>query len=190
MGLVNALLKCKADVNATAQDGYTALLQACKKNHWYLAQVLINEGADVNKCTSEGISPLFVAVEATASKLIQKGALVNLVKFQSGALDGIVELTPLAQAAAKGLNAMVKLLLDSGANINYFCSDTLPALGFTIIGDHIETFHLLLSSPNLVKTLAGRSSVIITSVRQMNTITRKLLEILGGPQSSCDPSPT
>ncbi|CAI7992263.1 Ankyrin repeat domain-containing protein 50, partial [Geodia barretti] len=162
MGLVNALLKCKADVNATAQDGYTALLQACKKNHWYLAQVLINEGADVNKCTS----------------------------FQSGALDGIVELTPLAQAAAKGLNAMVKLLLDSGANINYFCSDTLPALGFTIIGDHIETFHLLLSSPNLVKTLAGRSSVIITSVRQMNTITRKLLEILGGPQSSCDPSPT
>jgi ankyrin repeat protein len=52
MGLVNALLKCKADVNATTQDGYTALLQACKKNHWYLAQELIDKGADVNKCTS------------------------------------------------------------------------------------------------------------------------------------------
>ncbi|CAI8019243.1 Receptor-type tyrosine-protein phosphatase alpha [Geodia barretti] len=189
MGLVNALLKCKADVDATAQDGYTALLQACKKNHWYLAQVLIKEGADVNKCTSEGISPLFVAVEAneygTASKLIQKGASVNLVKFQSGALDGIVELTPLAQAAAKGLNAMVQLLLDSGANINYFCADTLPALGFTIIGDHVETFHLLLSSPNLVKTLAGLSSVIITSVRtEKYYYTEKLLEILGGPQAA------
>ena len=49
-------------------------------------------------------------------------------KFQSGALDGIVELTPLAQAAAKGLNAMVQLLLDSGANINYFCAVSLSLL--------------------------------------------------------------
>jgi hypothetical protein len=140
-------------------------------------------------CIQEGISPLFVAVEAneygTASKLIQKGVSVNLVKFQSGALDGIVELTPLAQAAAKGLNAMVKLLLDSGANINYFCADILPALGFTIIGDHVETFHLLLSSPNLVKTLAGLSSVIITTVRtEKYYYTEKLLEILGGPRAA------
>ena len=38
-------------------------------------------------CIQEGISPLFVAVEAneygTASKLIQKGASVNLVKVSN-----------------------------------------------------------------------------------------------------------
>ena len=38
-------------------------------------------------CIQEGVSPLFVAVEAneygTASKLIQKGASVNLVKVSN-----------------------------------------------------------------------------------------------------------
>ena len=34
------------------QNEYTALLQACTSNHWGVAQVLMNEGADVNKCVA------------------------------------------------------------------------------------------------------------------------------------------
>ena len=37
-------------------------------------------------------------------------------------MEGIVELTPLASAASKGLTAMVRLLMENGANVNYLCS--------------------------------------------------------------------
>ncbi|CAI8010031.1 Ankyrin repeat domain-containing protein 17 [Geodia barretti] len=189
MGLVNALLRYSADVDATAKNGYTALLQACTNHYWYLAQVLIGEGADVNKCTSEGIGPLFVAVEAneydTASLLIRKGASVNVAKFEAGAVDGIIELTPLAQAAQHGFKMMVELLLDSGADINYLCSNMLPAIAYAIIGDHVETFHLLLNSRNSIKTLHWLTAVIMTSVRtEKYYYTRELLDILGGPRAA------
>ena len=44
------------------------------------------------------------------------------LQFQPGAVEGKVELTPLAHAAGKGLKSMVKLLIDNGANVNYLCS--------------------------------------------------------------------
>jgi ankyrin repeat protein len=188
VGLVNMLLRYRADIDATGKNEYTALLQACTSNHWGVAQVLMNEGADVNKCVaSDCTSPLFLAVTANeyriASELIKKGASVNAVRFQPGAVEGTVEVTPLSQAAGKGLDDMVTLLLNNGANINYLCSDTLPAIAFAILGDHIETFHLLLKSPNLVKTLAGLTPVIVTSVRtEKFYYTEKLLELFGGPQ--------
>ena len=37
-------------------------------------------------------------------------------------MEGTVEVTPLTNAAGKGLDDMVRLLLDNGANINYLCS--------------------------------------------------------------------
>ena len=43
-------------------------------------------------------------------------------QFQPGAVEGTVEVTPLSQAAGKGLDDMVTLLLNNGANINYLCS--------------------------------------------------------------------
>ena len=45
-----------------------------------------------------------------------------LLQFQPGAVEGTVELTPLAHAAGKGMQGIVELLIDSGANVNYLCS--------------------------------------------------------------------
>ena len=47
---------------------------------------------------------------------------LSLLQFQPGAVEGTVELTPLAHAAGKGLQGIVELLIDSGANVNYLCS--------------------------------------------------------------------
>ena len=41
-----------------SQNGYTALLQACNSHHWGVAQVLMSEGADVNKCAASVSSRL------------------------------------------------------------------------------------------------------------------------------------
>ena len=50
------------------------------------------------------------------------GVLCITFQFQPGAVEGTVEVTPLSQAAGKGLDDMVTLLLNNGANINYLCS--------------------------------------------------------------------
>ena len=47
---------------------------------------------------------------------------LSLLQFQPGAVEGTVELTPLAHAAGKGMQGIVELLIDSGANVNYLCS--------------------------------------------------------------------
>ena len=55
-----------------------------------------------------------------------RGSTVNFnisLQFQSAPLgEGAIEMTPLGQAAGKGLDNMVQLLLDNGADINYLCS--------------------------------------------------------------------
>jgi ankyrin repeat protein len=189
VGLVRALLKWRPDVNATNKDGFTPLLQACTSNQWGVAQLLMDEGADVNKCGIDCTSPLFAAVSANslpiAEKLIRKGAIIDAVRFQPGAVEGIVEMTPLSHAAGKGMNSMVELLIKNGANVNYLCSETMPALGFAIIGEQFETFHLLLQCENLDKSITGLSTSIITSVRTEKLyFTEHLLDVLGGPKTA------
>ena len=48
--------------------------------------------------------------------------MVDTLQFQPGAVEGIVEMTPLSHAAGKGMNSMVELLIKNGANVNYLCS--------------------------------------------------------------------
>ena len=48
-------------------------------------------------------------------------AAYTLLQFQPGAVEGTVELTPLAHAAGKGMQGIVELLIDSGANVNCLC---------------------------------------------------------------------
>ena len=49
-------------------------------------------------------------------------SMFDTLQFQPGAQEGIVEMTPLSHAAGKGMDAMVELLINNGANINYLCS--------------------------------------------------------------------
>lgn len=61
---VNALLKCGADVNATAKDGGTALMLAASSDATEIVQALLSKGANAKEhFTQDGKTALMLATE-------------------------------------------------------------------------------------------------------------------------------
>lgn len=59
--LVQALLECGAEINALAEDGYTALHEAVEQGHIHVAEFLICSGADPYATNINGDTPLELA---------------------------------------------------------------------------------------------------------------------------------
>ena len=111
---VRALLDKKADVNATQNDGATALHWAVYRGDRELVVMLIRAGANVKAANREGATPLWLASvsgdPAILTVLIEGGADSN-EKMPFGR-------TPLMLASRTGNIAGMKVLLDHGADVN------------------------------------------------------------------------
>ncbi|KAF3933651.1 Ankyrin-1 [Dactylellina cionopaga] len=152
--LLGQLLDRGADMEARDDSGQTALSLAIRNGHEAVCNLLIERGADVNTQDFEGHAPVWYAIENKKPRLIkllaEKGAnlklerekcrislkdvswidewTVNLmiengadleVKDESGS-------TPLYGSVMRGSEAIVKLLLDKGANTDVIvCGKTL-----------------------------------------------------------------
>lgn len=82
LGIVRALLKAGADINARSKYGDTALTAATYFCHSQVVEFLLDHGADVNvKNYGYGSSPLMLAAECddvtSVKALIKSGANVN-----------------------------------------------------------------------------------------------------------------
>jgi ankyrin repeat protein len=118
---VKILIEAGADINIKSEGGTTALMIASARSKTNSSEntvkMLIEAGADLNLENKNGWTALYVATrdssttssENTVRMLINAGADVNLQtkKFQ----------TPLMLASNFSNFSVVKLLLDSGANI-------------------------------------------------------------------------
>jgi hypothetical protein len=109
-----SLLERSKDINTTDKYGRTRLLNYLIQNLFDSARALIILGAEVNKCSPQGICPLLVAAGKGHAEivglLISKGANVNS-KDKGGN-------TPLMRAVGGGFLSTAKLLLEHGANVN------------------------------------------------------------------------
>jgi ankyrin repeat protein len=98
------------------------------------ATALIREGADVNRFTPEGLTPLMIAAGLGQSQMVDllltAGAQVLAVEPRAGA-------TALHKAALSGNPDVVDLLLDHGA----FIDQQSPILGHTALMDAIVYKH-------------------------------------------------
>ena len=107
---VQAELDKGVDVNVKDRFGFTPLHFAATKE---IAELLINEGADVN-AKDKGWTPLYHAAwrghKEVAELLIAKGADVNMKD-----VEGV---TPLHLAADRGHTEVVELLITKGADVN------------------------------------------------------------------------
>ncbi len=146
---VQQLLSQGLDVNCRNRKQMTPLIAAVKYNHFDIARLLCERGADVNAVSyanaadeDGNMSPLLWASINGNIKMaqffLQRGAKVNQTSID--------EFTPLLAAAQKGHLPMVEFLLDSGANLDY--SGPIAensALKAAVIRGHINVVRYLLS---------------------------------------------
>jgi ankyrin repeat protein len=117
---LQSLLKQHVDVNATREDGSTALVWAAHWDNLEIADALLHAGAKVNAADDYGVTPLHQAAEnadpAMVEKLLNAGANASAAETSG--------LTPLMIAAHTDNLQVVKLLLAHGADVNASAAET------------------------------------------------------------------
>ena len=109
--VIRLLLQYNAEVNATDDANYTPLHHASIFGHTVVAQILLENGADINAVSNYG-TPLYLASSKglfeTARILLDRGADVSIC--------GPSGQTPFQVATDRGHTEITKLLLEHGAN--------------------------------------------------------------------------
>ncbi|MBI2786477.1 MAG: ankyrin repeat domain-containing protein [Legionella longbeachae] len=109
------LKKWFTKVNRSDKDGYNPLYHALEKKNYFIADKLIEAGADINKRNKDDNTLLLLAVKENdyhaVKYLIKKGASLNYTDKQGR--------TPLYMAVCLENNKIAKCLIQSGAKINY-----------------------------------------------------------------------
>jgi len=106
-----------------SDTGSTCLYIASQFGHYHIAKMLIEAGAEIDRCRDDqtGSTSLFVAAQQghldLVRLLIQNGAHVNKQRIIDGA-------TPLLFACQNGHTACAQLLLQSGAHVNTIAFNT------------------------------------------------------------------
>jgi ankyrin repeat protein len=143
---VRALADGRADLNRADPDGVTALILSIINAHFDVAALLLDRGADPNVADSTGMTPLYAAVDMNTlpfmhgrssvrpsgvlnavdltTRLLDRGADANatlkgpiLQRHNNAPLQTLgAGTTPLMRAAKSGDVAIMRLLLDYGAD--------------------------------------------------------------------------
>uniref|UniRef100_A0A8B9H256 Ankyrin repeat and sterile alpha motif domain containing 6 n=1 Tax=Astyanax mexicanus TaxID=7994 RepID=A0A8B9H256_ASTMX len=135
--LVRFLLRKGASVDSRNNYGWTPLMQAARFGHLNVAHILLENGAEINGRNRLGASVLTMAVRGghahVAKLLLENGAFVDDFDHLS-AVEGnangnnsnhsdngknFLDITPLLCSAQHGFEAMVRLLLEWGADVNF-----------------------------------------------------------------------
>jgi uncharacterized protein len=139
---VAALIQQKADVNAVAIDGTTALHWAVRADDIETADALIRAGAQVKTASRHGVTPLYLAADlgnaTMIRRLIAAGADANGTDISGD--------TVLMAAVRSGRTDAVRAVLDAGAQVN----TAEPQVGHTALmwavrENHSELVSLLLA---------------------------------------------
>ena len=115
LDLVERLIKAGANVNAKNDYGSSPMSEAALNGNIAILDKLLKAGADVESPNADGQTALMVIARSNnvdaAKLLLSHGANANAVeKFH--------EQTALIWASAQAQPAMVKVLVDAGANVN------------------------------------------------------------------------
>lgn len=117
-GVVKLLLRYGVNVNARASHtGWTALQLAALYGHLAIARLLLRNGARVNSDPSRHTHRALNAAIRNEHVQMVKLLIKNNAEVNSKAVD-VGSRTPLQIAAWTGNREIVKLLLDSGADVN------------------------------------------------------------------------
>jgi ankyrin repeat protein len=141
LSAVRFLIQQKANPNATAVDGTTALDWAVRANDSQMVELLLGAGADAKASDRYGLTPVSLACSnanaAVLGRLLDAGADPNSPDPQGTTALMIAGRTD-------GGTEAVKLLLDRGASVNARDSLQSTALMWAVRTNHLEAVELLI----------------------------------------------
>ena len=116
--IVKRLLENGVSVNLSDENGFTPIMVACgsDKENVGVVQLLLKNGADVNKPCNEEVYPLQLACLQGYEKIVQ---LLLEYKAEVNVCGGKL-LSPLILACSQGNETIVKLLLENRADVNRY----------------------------------------------------------------------
>jgi uncharacterized protein len=171
-----ALLRAKADVNATQPDGATALAWAVHLGERRMAEALLESGAAANTADEYGETPVTLAAANGDAGLVQRlvaaggnvsaarwnGETAVMIAAGAGSLDTVQQLvlhganvnvaeprggqTALMWAAAEGHRDVVAGLLEMGADVDATSRTGFTPLVFAAIKDDVASVKMLLEA--------------------------------------------
>lgn len=140
---VRTLLEQRADVNARAVDGTTALHWAVRGEHLRIADVLLRAGADASAADRHGVTPLYLAAENGDADMIRR--LLDAGADPHSA-DPAGE-TALMTAARTGVPAALRALIERGARVDAHDPEfEQTALMIAVRENHVSSVRLLIEA--------------------------------------------
>lgn len=138
---VTKLLKAKANVNETDDQGNTALMLAAQAGHQNVVQTLLKAGADTNAQNNNGTTALMLAAEQNQPEitayLLKRKAKANLVDGNGNA--------PLFFAAENGNTNIMTQLLNAKARVNRQNNEGMTPLHWVVRNNKKAPLQLLLT---------------------------------------------
>ncbi len=157
------LIAAGADINQTANDGWSPLMSAINYGNIRIIEVLLLNGVKPELETSDGRTALILAAErnfaTSLEMLIKAGARVN-------AKSGKNALTALGRAAAAGAEQAVFQLIKANADVNLPGKDGEPPLLHAARAGYTPIIQLLLgqgANVNAQSTETGNTALMLAA---------------------------
>jgi ankyrin repeat protein len=148
--IVQALIEAGANLEATARDGSTALVRAVAVNKANLVELLLAAGANPTPILPHSVVAYHLETLLHVAARRGYGQVASVLLAQGFYIDEDCGpqygKTPLFLAAEGGHIGMVRLLLDSGANINKLGTMGRTPLGCAAHGGYTDIAQLLLDA--------------------------------------------
>jgi ankyrin repeat protein len=138
--IISELLKDKEiNVNVANEGGWTPLQEAAENGHLKIVQLLLTQGADIDKQDNMGRTALYWAAKQGRTEvvtlLLKNNANVNLLRESRDSVLHVALPHP----------AVVKLLLETNINVNQLNDSGVTPLYLAVRFGYLDTIKLLLA---------------------------------------------